>query len=624
MTALSESRIPPPVRHALAALEILRGEDAALAATVHKILPGYAKAMAALGGATDTESLLAAARRGPDFLKDASRPQNSVDFMTAYQAITGRFEPSVEVPAQELAALLLADDDDRMARALQLCAGLGQLELARTCIDNGADIRWCNDACLRAAAGKGHSDIVALLLDHGADAHVENDAPLLMASVNGHRETVRLLLDRAGATAASKRRCFAAAWRHQPLMAMLLAENDWADDAVKADILGSALLNDHWEVAALLLDHGADAASLNAQERAQVAAYRKRAALWQDCVRRDPPAGLWASDPAVFKPALFAQASKIIAQEGYSGATANIYAYNAMALFQSEDRILAYLDKWATNGRHALHDLIYMVSLPQDLANANLADWGDAILKHGPQMARLAKYCDRLPSPAKSADGKSWSYTRTRAEVARYAFNRAAEHPALAQLCMEHAIDEYEFDTALKLAKHAKQKSNLPDIVIDGACFGLSGATFKKLADGDIRGLFLGELTDCCQSIGKAGSKCAMHGFVSENGGFYAIETSKGEIIGQSWAWRGTEGELCFDSLETLGGRISGEQWQQLLAETANDLTARRDHDVTALHVGTGGATPASIARQFACHAAKPVDYEGYRDSEKQVRIWKR
>ena len=165
---------------------------------------------------------------------------------------------------------------------------------------------------------------------------------------------------------------------------------------------------------------------------------------------------------------------------------------------------------------------------------------------------------------------------------------------------------------------------NIPDITIEGERFGLPGATFHRLASDDIRGLFLGELTDCCQSIGGAGADCADYGFTSENSGFYVVENAKGRVIAQTWAWRGKRGELVFDSLETLGQNVRPPQWQKL-TEVFSRTLAQNPGDVTAFHIGTGGATPESFASAFnaAAKPARPIKYNAYRDSKQQVVVWK-
>ena len=212
---------------------------------------------------------------------------------------------------------------------------------------------------------------------------------------------------------------------------------------------------------------------------------------------------------------------------------------------------------------------------------------------------------------------------KTREKVAQFAYEKAAENPALALLCLEHAVDEEDFDEALELSKKAPVVKNIPDIVIEGEKFDMPGAKFHRLAADDIRGLFLGEMTDCCQSISSVGHECAAHGFTSEDSGFYVVQNAKGRVVGQTWAWRGEKGELVFDSLETLGENVKPEQWYKLTRAFRKAL-GKKPNGVTALHVGEGGATPKSLTDAFN-HASKPaipLGYNGYRDSHDQVVVW--
>ena len=198
--------------------------------------------------------------------------------------------------------------------------------------------------------------------------------------------------------------------------------------------------------------------------------------------------------------------------------------------------------------------------------------------------------------------------------------------------------------------------ARIPDMVVDGDLFDKPGYLFRKLAPGDLKGLFLGEFTHCCQHMAGQGAACTRHGFLSENGGFYVVEKKEtGEIVGQSWAWRGEDGAMVLDSLESLKGHFNEQSWTRLLQEmagrianqndsvpddatrndatqndatqndaTQNDATqngAGRNDRVTALKVGTGGSTPA-LDFQKAADPSKPVDYNGYRDSNAQYVIW--
>lgn len=405
----------------------------------------------------------------------------------------------------------------------------------------------------------------------------------------------------------------------------------------------------------LLVKYGADVSALPQETRPQIAEQHKALDHWQRLTRNLPPNGLLQYDPAPFKAPLFADIVAIMKTEKYTGAAAHHYAYRATALFQSGERVLQYLQKWGdANSRQPLHNLLQKIEIPRgDLRNVNLNDWGDAALRHGPQMAKLVKFCKDIPSPARSDDGASWSLTKTREIAAQYVYARGSEHRALAALCHKHSVTERSFNTALDIiARTPVHQKNLPALDIAGKDFDMPNAHFRLLDSSDIRGLFLGELTDCCQSIGAAGDKCATHGFTSPNGGFYVIETDKGEIIGQTWAWRGEEGELVFDSLEMLKGRVSPQQWYELMTQVVKHISDRKaQHGITAFMLGTSGETPSSFAsiypraageQPYLSHAmraagtpqpekpkrqqepAKPRDYAGYRDSKEQYIIWQK
>jgi hypothetical protein len=340
----------------------------------------------------------------------------------------------------------------------------------------------------------------------------------------------------------------------------------------------------------------------------------------------DPPQHLHNQNPAFFKKSVYEAILPLLRHEGYTGKEGARMAFAASALFQSENRVLEYLERWGKAGNQRLHDLVYMIKLPKD-GNPNLKDWGDAVLKCGPAMARLVKFADKLPSPLKSSDGKTWSSANTRAKCATFAFNKAAEHPQLAALCFKHELDEEDFEEALEIVKKGpSKKKNLPAITLDGKAFDMEGGKFYQLPANDIRGLLLGEETDCCQSVNNHGHDCAEYGYRSKNGAFYVVENAKGKIIGQTFAWRGENNEMCFDTLETLGKNVTDQQWQKILKAAGDDLSKRADHKITRLTVGMGGGTPDALKKAFksASSPATPKDYSGYRESKSQIVVWKR
>jgi len=249
------------------------------------------------------------------------------------------------------------------------------------------------------------------------------------------------------------------------------------------------------------------------------------------------------------------------------------------------------------------------------------------------------KFSDRLIQPLKDGSG-SWSYNRTLDEVAQYSYRRGPEHPDLAKHCMEFTWNDRQFERALEQVKKfdalygalkdtAPANDNvkggaIPDITIKGEEFDKDGYTFRNLADGDARGLLLGEFTDCCQHIGSNGESCAIHGYISPFGGFYIVEDDKTKDIGaQTWAWRGKGNEIVFDSWESLKGHFNAAQCEKMCNAFAEKIKPiAQDKQITAFNVGKGGETPKMKQFELSTRPANPKDYEGrYYDSANQYNV---
>lgn len=109
------------------------------------------------------------------------------------------------------------------------------------------------------------------------------------------------------------------------------------------------------------------------------------------------------------------------------------------------------------------------------------------------------------------------------------------------------------------------------------------GYSMFKMDRGDMRGLFLGHYTNCCQHPDGAGESCAWHGYENQDGGFYVV-TKGDKIIAQSWIWR--EGpDVCFDSMEMLS-RDYGQKILPLYREVASKLIGKLG--ITRVLVGAG------------------------------------
>ena len=543
--------------------------DPEAAAALRRSLPVVAAKLFQAGHDVSAEILRAHALQGPGHLKAltdglaaafARPPPLSYDSILAELKRKHPLQMLLSSPPGEeyLSRYKGGAGTEDKTQIMKAAACEGSLEWVRWLHEHGADIRTQNDAALRLAAGNGHLEVVKYLHEQGANIWVQDDEALRYAAARGHLEVVKYLREKGA--------------------------DIWV--RYEAALIGQKL---------------------------------KEFSAWEEMAGRPPPLGLEETKPAQFHREAFEAIRPLLLREGYQGKEANLYAFHLSALFGTEECALRYLRKWGKHGKQPLHDLAVDIRVPQE-GQPDLAAWADAVMKHGPAMAKFIKFADKLAHPLGSVH-------ETRAAVARFAYKRGDECPALAALCFDLAVEEEDFDNALGLyLKHKKRgfpEKRIPDLQIDGTAFSLPGARFRRLAPDDPRGLFLGELTDCCQSIGGAGDDCARHGFSDQNSGFYVIEADKGEIIGQSWAWMGENGELVLDSIETLGNRVSASQWQALLQKAAESL-ARHPQGVKRLLVGTGGGTPEALTFKSASEPAAPDGYRGYRDSHKQAEIWVR
>lgn len=510
--------------------------------------------------------------------------------------------------------------------ALPDAAANGHLEIVRYLHKRGTNIRALNDAALRLAAENGHLETVRYLHGHGANIRVDGDHALRKAAEKGHFEVVRYLHKHGADIRADDDYAlrYSIAGGHFEIM-RYLHEHGADIRSYNSSILHYPSKGGHFEVARYLHEHGV---------RLNTAIYQKgfdRLDLWKEKAGTCPPV-LECLSPYYFQPEAFAAACQALEREGYKDETARQYAYHAAGLFGTAGRLFVYLEAHGDGAsKQPLHDIVQNIRLPQ-AGRFDLRAWGDAVLKHGPKMARLVKFADRLPQPEKDAAGKGWSYARTKAAVARFAYANGGEHPELAALCFEYEWDEGDFEKAREaVAQYAekypggrKRESRIPAVDIDGGAFGKDGCRFYKLPDGDPRGLFLGEFTNCCQHFAGEGAECARHGFLFEDGGFYVVaDRKKDAVVAQAWAWRGEKGELVFDSLESLPGHMSAQNWGSLCREFAAALEktgAEGEDKITAFNIGTGGATP-SLDFPGADDPAKPRSYKGYRDSGGQYTV---
>ncbi|MGQ3892504.1 hypothetical protein [Legionella sp. CNM-4043-24] len=235
------------------------------------------------------------------------------------------------------------------------------------------------------------------------------------------------------------------------------------------------------------------------------------------------------------------------------------FANKLITLFTQAELAVLYLKKYSLQtSRQPIHDAcLFRLPIAGDGSWDNpywaqlVMDFGERALSYLPWAARL----DRLrQEQASLLETQVFDSPLEQFDflMQHYTYPRSSENPALAELCRTHMIPEQQFNSCLELAQYNKPFDLLPDILLRGEELGsfLSGYYLKKLPAGDLTGYLLGEYTACCQTLGKQGEACAIHGMHSLMSGFYVIYNQHHQIVAQCWAWIGTSGELVLDSFE--------------------------------------------------------------------------
>ena len=155
------------------------------------------------------------------------------------------------------------------------------------------------------------------------------------------------------------------------------------------------------------------------------------------------------------------------------------------------------------------------------------------------------------------------SHQDTGIEDLQYAVVYANEIPmragtALAQVRQHHTYTENLAEVAKIERKYGKAVPGfrLSDCScsIDPVSMTYDGMTARVLDLSDNKDVALaaglGELTNCCQGLGKAGETAMMHGFLNPDAGFWVIEDGNGNIKAQAEIWEADPGTLVFDNME--------------------------------------------------------------------------
>lgn len=199
---------------------------------------------------------------------------------------------------------------------------------------------------------------------------------------------------------------------------------------------------------------------------------------------------------------------------------------------------------------------------------------------------------------------------------------------------LKHGLGEKNYKTFLELNRENAGK-NIPDISIDGAIYGHPGFYLKKLnvtnENEAALAACLGKETDCCQSLsGEAGEPCAIHGLTDPNGGFYVLfkgdpgrHSITDKVCAQSWVWKSKTGVIVFDSIE-VPNDLRKERIIHIISQLYRELAFKLVHEkgIPAVNCGTSSGCSSHVGYDYTCASIeKPLDYDSYRDSHKQLPL---
>lgn len=192
-------------------------------------------------------------------------------------------------------------------------------------------------------------------------------------------------------------------------------------------------------------------------------------------------------------------------------------------------------------------------------------------------------------------------------------YARAAEDLAFGDICNNYKVSEARFNLCLDYLSSGwpkKDRDSIPaDIIIQGEG-DAAGFYWVKLPTTDKRALILGDITKCCQSMGGESEACVRDGASLSDNGFYVmlqqrsgrnpapivdgkINDAHFDIVGQSYAWKSTTGNLCLDSIECRA-HVNQPVIKRLITDFATQLLSAHA-DIKFVNVGCGGNTPKTM-----------------------------
>lgn len=252
----------------------------------------------------------------------------------------------------------------------------------------------------------------------------------------------------------------------------------------------------------------------------------------------------------------------------------------------------------------------------------NLKDWQKLIksTNDGTSVEILEKFQHAHFLEAKLKGQKfPQNLKQIQSELAELSYASSDKDPQMAKVFGRYKISEERFEKALEFKSKqlgSKEEDNIPDVTAAAVVKVQEAGQDKqkdtvfyalKLPSTDPRALILGNITGCCQNFDGNSHLCVQDGINLPNNGFYLFVKAKpglnpkqidwdnledsATIVGQSYVWRGTRGNICLDSLEVSDKIPSYDFPAKELLDTLSQKFMESDPSIERVTVGDGGRT---------------------------------
>lgn len=232
--------------------------------------------------------------------------------------------------------------------------------------------------------------------------------------------------------------------------------------------------------------------------------------------------------------------------------------------------------------------LLVRLTLPQDINDRE--GWIKLIRKHGAHVFPAFSMANRVEEKNGGKAPSNWEETET--IIAQLMYQRAIEDPEFAEMCEFYSVQEERFNQCLNYMRKGWPKKI--DDVVPKVVTEYKGYIWEKMPPWDKHSLILGDITVCCQSIGGNSEQCVKDAVSLPSNGLYILKNSKGHIIGQSYVWISTSGNLCLDSIECRLDSIRDDDLQTILVTFANQVFESYP-SIKRVTLGTRGKTPENL-----------------------------